>query len=234
VNCGIERRPPTLGNGLDRIGDQAVIRRQILGFGWRVTPRRQVDRQVPPLRCRVRLGDQVAVPFQLLCVLGRIDLVLDQDHELVGWIDEQEVDVLPLAANGQMAEIPGIEEDRAEHGSDTPGPNDDCLQEPSREGITETMVLAGIEQEGQEIGVANLLPHDLERLEDVELLEHPLERFQIRVVDDERFERLKSLALPLECINRYRFRATPESRSQPTSSWRPTLLRLRIPILLAR
>jgi len=50
------------------------------------------------------------------------------------------------------------------------------------------MVLPRVEQKRKEVGVAQLLPDDAERLEDVELCKEGLKLIQIAVVDDEVFE----------------------------------------------
>jgi hypothetical protein len=64
------------------------------------------------------------------------------------------------------------------------------LEQPFDKEVAQAVALLRIEQEGEEVGVAEFLAHCAQRFKDIELRQHRFETVKVRVVDDQGFEEL--------------------------------------------
>jgi len=98
------------------------------------------------------------VPAELLRVLRRIDLVLD-DNYVMREVDE-DIDTPPFAPDIDLTEIHQI---GVEQGSSLcPAVGKDISQEFSQENVTEPVIFAWVNQKCEEVGMPDFLPFNRE------------------------------------------------------------------------
>jgi hypothetical protein len=82
---------------------------------------------------------------------------------------------------------PGCQEIVQEYG--IPLVSQGFLQQSFNESVTQAVILSGIEQKSQEIGVAQLDPHCANGFEDIELIQQSFQPLQVRVIDHQSLQR---------------------------------------------
>ena len=121
-------------------------------------------------------------------VFPGLDLVLDRDDELGVFTGDEDVDISPLSADIQAAQFGTVDFNRAER----PQLGWALAQEVHKEGFEEQRALAvglvGVQEPGEEVGVAYLGVDDAQGVEDVESADAFFELEQFVVIDDELFE----------------------------------------------
>ncbi len=128
----------------------------------------QVDQHsLDTRKCR---GDSVLVALELIAVFATVDLVLDRDDKARLLAGDQEIDVPPLAANLDAAQVCTVELDRAHRWSEALVARlaEHVHEQRPEERVASAVAPAGRQQPLEEVAVSNLNPCYSECLKDVE------------------------------------------------------------------
>src|SRR5438105_3447485 len=102
-----EHGGPLIHQPLDEVADNGVAYRQVRRVRGRFLVRGQVQGNRSPVG--IALPHDCVVAPELVGVFGAIDLVLDDNGEAVRLVNEENVDVTPLAEYQQSVQGPPVE-----------------------------------------------------------------------------------------------------------------------------
>ena len=134
-SAGLQVPPDDLGHDVVADGDVAIVRRWVTVGG-----QKQADDAV----LGELLLDAVPVPLKLLGVLAAVDSVLDDDGHLVPGVENEDVDVRPLAANLDIIQIQNVKVHGRQRCLVRRNAHKCTLQKPSQKRVAETVRPTGL------------------------------------------------------------------------------------------